>query len=111
MPRHENRGTPTVISGCLYTDDAYTGTVVGSPTWFAWLATASLFYYEAHLGASFTAHAEHRQRGGRYWIAYRRYTGRLHRVYLGKLDLLTPERLAQTAVTLHNLPGGLSPMG
>jgi len=100
MPRHENRTTPKVISGRIYTDDAYTGTLVGSSAWFAWLATASTFYYEARVGESFTAHREHRQRGGHYWIAYRRSAGRLHRAYLGKLDQLTPERLAQAAVTL-----------
>jgi LuxR family maltose regulon positive regulatory protein len=101
MPRHENRSTPKVVSGILYTDDAYTGTSVGSPAWFAWLATASTFYYEARRGGTFTAHREHRQRGGQYWIAYRRRAGILHRSHLGKPDHLTPEHLEQTALTLN----------
>src|SRR5579864_2959928 len=95
MSRHENRGTPEIISGYLYTDDAFTGTVVGSPAWFAWLGLASTFYYEARLGSSFTAHREQRQRGSHYWTAYRRQHRVLRRVYLGKADQLTPQRLAE----------------
>jgi hypothetical protein len=44
MPRHEHHRTPQVMSGILYTEDATTGTRVGSPAWFAWLASASTFY-------------------------------------------------------------------
>jgi hypothetical protein len=86
----------------LYTDDDFTGTPLGSPAWFAWLATATTFYYQAHYGASFTARCEHRQRGDRYWIAYRRYRGRLHRCYLGKADHLTPQLLDDVALTLNS---------
>jgi len=104
MSRHENRSTPKVISGFLYTDDlATTGTSVGSPAWFTWLATAATFYYESHEG-TFTAHREHRARGGSYWIAYRRRSGILRRVHLGKPDHLTPERLEQVALTLNLSP-------
>jgi LuxR family maltose regulon positive regulatory protein len=105
MPRRANRTTPIVLSGHLYTDDEYTGTRVGSPAWFAWLATATTFYFEGHPG-TFTAHCERRQRGDRYWTAYRRYQGRLHRIYLGKTDQLTPERLAEAALTLNPSPKG-----
>jgi LuxR family transcriptional regulator, maltose regulon positive regulatory protein len=100
MSRHENRSTPKVVSGILYTNDAFTGTSVGSPAWFAWLATAATFYYQSRRGGTFTAHREHRQRGGQYWIAYRRRAGLLHRSHLGKPDQLTPDRLEQTALTL-----------
>jgi LuxR family maltose regulon positive regulatory protein len=104
MSRHENRSTPKVVSGLLYTDDpATTGTPVGSPAWFTWLATAATFYYESHEG-TFTAHCEHRARGGSYWIAYRRRSGILRRVHLGKPDYLTPERLEQVARTLNLSP-------
>ena len=102
MPRHENRATPKVVSGLLYTEDIYTtGTQLDTPAWFVWLATASTFYYESPLG-SFTAHCEARRRGGRYWIAYRRQAGLLRRVHLGKPERLTALCLAQTAVTLQN---------
>ena len=100
MPRRENNRTPKIISGLLYTDDeATTGTRVGSPAWFDWLATATTFYYESPDG-SFTAHHERRQRGGRYWIAYRRRAGVLRRVHLGKPDRLTLDRLQQVALAL-----------
>ena len=94
MPRREHRRTPKVVSGVLYTDDAATGTRVGSPAWFVWLTTATTFYFESPDG-SFTAHHERRQRGGAYWIAYRRSAGVLRRVHLGKPDRLTLDQLAQ----------------
>ena len=103
MPRHENRRTPKTISGILYTDDAYTGTAVGSSAWFAWLNTASTFYYESRHG-TFTAHRERRQRGGLYWYAYRRHAGVLRRSYLGQAQHLTVARLDSTAVILTPEP-------
>lgn len=100
MPRQENRATPKIVSGILYTEDeATTGTAVGSPAWFVWLDTASTFYFEAR-PASFTAHRERRQRGGHYWTAYRRQAGILRRCYLGKADQLTLDRLQTVATTL-----------
>jgi LuxR family maltose regulon positive regulatory protein len=99
MPRHEHRSTPKVVSGLLYTDDAFTGTPVGSPAWFTWLDTASTFYFESNIG-TFTAHHERRQRGGQYWIAYRRQAGILHRYHLGKGPHLTLDRLQTAALTL-----------
>jgi LuxR family maltose regulon positive regulatory protein len=87
------------VSGILYTDDAYTGTAVGSPAWFAWLTTASTFYYDSRHG-TFTAHRERRQRGGLYWIGYRRHAGALRRSYLGQSNALTVARLDNTAVIL-----------
>ena len=99
MSRRENRTTPKIVSGRLYTDDAFTGTAVGSSAWFEWLDTASTFYFESPTG-TFTAHCEHRQRGGMYWIAYRRRSGFLHRTHLGKAYQLTPSRLEQAALAL-----------
>jgi LuxR family maltose regulon positive regulatory protein len=100
MSRHENRTTPKIISGVLYTDDeATTGTRLDSPAWFAWLEGASTFYFEGRTG-TFTAHCERRQRGGHYWIAYRRRAGVLRRCHLGKAHQLTLERLQTVAATL-----------
>jgi hypothetical protein len=99
MPRHANRKTPIVVSGILYTDDAFTGTAVGSPAWFAWLDTASTFYFEGTTG-TFTAHRERRQRGGLYWVAYRRRSGILRRSHLGKAHQLTLLCLQITAANL-----------
>jgi LuxR family transcriptional regulator, maltose regulon positive regulatory protein len=99
MPRQANRNTPIVVSGILYTQDAFTGTAVASPAWFAWLDTASTFYFEGQSG-TFTAHRERRQRGGLYWVAYRRQAGILHRSHLGKAHLLTLDCLLTTAAYL-----------
>ena len=99
MPRQANRKTPIVVSGILYTDDAFTGTAVGSPAWFAWLDTASSFYFEGKTG-TFTAHRERRQRGGLYWVAYRRRAGILRRSHLGKAYQLTLDCLQDTAANL-----------
>ena len=101
MPRHENRTTPKVISGILYTDDAFTGTAVGSPAWFTWLTQGHTFYYQSRQGATFTAHPERRQRGTQYWIAYSRKTTILRRSYLGKADQLTVPCLENAALRLN----------
>jgi hypothetical protein len=103
MPRRASRQTPFILSGYLYTNDAYTGTRLDSPPWFAWLTTATSFYYAGRQG-TFTAHCERRQRGGLYWTAYRRQRGVLRRVYLGKNDQLTAQRLAEVALLLNTLP-------
>ena len=101
MSRQEHRRTPKVMSAILYTDDPVTtGLRVGSPAWFTWLTTAPTFYFESPDG-SFTAHHERRQRGGSYWIAYRRRAGVLRRVHLGKPDHLTLDRLKQVVLTLN----------
>jgi len=100
MPRRANRSTPIVVSGILYTDDyATTGIRLGSPAWFAWLDSASSFYFEGNAGP-FTAHRERRLRGGSYWIAYRRREGVLHRAHLGKAQRLTLDCLQAAALTL-----------
>ena len=102
MSRHENRTTPKIMSGLLYTEDILTtGTPVGSPAWFTWLETASSFYYESRTG-TLTAHRERRQRGGTYWIAYRRCAVILHRTHLGKGPLLTLSCLDAAASILSH---------
>ena len=103
MPRRASRKTPFILSGYLYTDDAYTGTRLDSPSWFAWLTTATTFYYAGRQG-TFTAHCERRQRGHLYWTAYRRQRGVLRRVYLGKAVQLTAQRLETVALLLNALP-------
>ena len=96
MARHESKKTPTITSDILYTDDPASGTGVGSVTWFAWLETATTFYYD-HPHNPFTARAERRARGGIYWLAYRQVAGKLHKIYLGKADALTANKLSDTA--------------
>jgi LuxR family maltose regulon positive regulatory protein len=94
---------PSVTDGRLQGTAAggAAGLAVGSPAWFAWLAddTARSFSFRSPAGA-YTARKERRQRGGAYWVAYRTAAGRLHKVYLGKAEELTAERLALAAVAL-----------
>jgi LuxR family maltose regulon positive regulatory protein len=94
---------PSVADGLLQGTAAggAAGLAVGSPGWFAWLAddAARSFSFRSPAGA-YTARKERRQRGGVYWVAYRTAAGRQHKVYLGKAEDLTPERLAEAAATL-----------
>jgi hypothetical protein len=77
------------------------GLAVGSPAWFAWLAgdAARSFSFRSPAGF-YTARKERRQRGGAYWVAYRTVAGQQHKVYLGKAEDLTPERLEEAAAAL-----------
>ena len=74
---------------------------VGTPAWYAWLSTARTFAFGSAMG-TFTARKEQasNKRGGWYWRAYRKRNGKLHRVYLGKSEELTRDRLNTAAVTL-----------
>jgi ATP/maltotriose-dependent transcriptional regulator MalT len=89
------------------------GLAVGSPAWFAWLTsdTARAFSFRSPAG-SYTARRERRQRGGAYWVGYRTAAGRQHKVYLGKAEDLTPERLDAVAAALAGrVVGGAGPVG
>ena len=44
-----------------------------------------------------TVRAERKQRGGRYWVAYRRQRGQLRKVYLGRSSALTAISLERAA--------------
>ncbi len=74
---------------------------VGSDAWYAWLANEQnkSFSFRNDLG-TFTARRE-RQRNGWYWYAYRRSKGKLHKVYLGRTEELTLERMKVAAAALH----------
>lgn len=70
---------------------------VGSAAWFTWLAapTTTRFSYpvydaaHGYIAGFMTVRKEQRQRGGHYWVAYRRCQGRLRKVYLGATSRLT----------------------
>jgi predicted ATPase/DNA-binding CsgD family transcriptional regulator len=74
---------------------------VGTPAWYAWLHTARTFSFRGASG-TFTARKEQasNKRGGWYWRAYRKRSGKLHRVYLGKAEEITLERLRAVAAAL-----------
>ncbi len=79
---------------------------VGTPAWHAWLNTARTFSFQSALG-TFTARKEQasNKRGGGYWRAYRKRDGKLHRVYLGKSEELTLDRLNAVAAALAGQDG------
>jgi len=79
---------------------------VGTTAWYGWLSTARTFAFRSAFG-TFTARKEQasNKRGGWYWRAYRRRDGKLHRVYVGKSEELTPEWLNAVAVILAGQDG------
>jgi non-specific serine/threonine protein kinase len=95
------RSIPRVQDGMLRLADGARSVRVGAPAWFTWLTGATAFAFAGPDGG-FTARHEAvgHGRGGRYWKAYRRSGGRLHRAYLGRSEDLTPERLAAAAAAL-----------
>lgn len=86
-------------------DDSGDTIPVGSPAWYAWLASATSFTFRGAHG-TFTAHKERRSPSQAYWKAYRRRNGRLHRAYLGKSDELSFDRLNDVATHLAQAPAG-----
>jgi predicted ATPase/DNA-binding CsgD family transcriptional regulator len=74
---------------------------VGTSAWYGWLQTATLFRVRSPYG-TFTVRREQsgHKRGDWYWRAYRKRGGTLHRVYVGKAEELTQERLTALASKL-----------
>jgi LuxR family maltose regulon positive regulatory protein len=98
------RRIPHVADGVLYIQEQSGASeiAVDSPAWAAWLekrATRS-FSFEGRAG-TFTARSERRSGGNEeYWSAYRKRGGKLRKVYLGKAEKLTLERLEDAAARL-----------
>ncbi len=73
--------------------------------WWAWLevpTTQSFAYpiYDAQAGyicGFMTVRKEQRERGGNYWVAYRRTAGVVRKIYLGRSAALTQQHLARSA--------------
>ena len=79
---------------------------VGSPAWFGWLdapTTRSFAFQGAH--GTMTVRKDARQRGGAYWVGYRKTGGKLRNVYLGKSTNLTLARLEEAATGLAGPAG------
>ena len=86
---------PAVRDGLLTVEPSTAQVPVGTSAWFNWLQEAAAFTF-ASAGGAFTARREDRA-GHRYWYAYRRKAGRLHKTYLGQTAELTLPWLEQTA--------------
>ena len=89
---------PAVRDGLLIEAPGAAPVLVGTSAWFDWLHEASAFTF-ANAGGTFTARHEDRA-GHRFWYAYRRQEGRLHKTYLGRVEEVTMPRLEQTAYIL-----------
>jgi LuxR family transcriptional regulator, maltose regulon positive regulatory protein len=80
-----------------------------TPAWFAWLAaeTTTRFSYPlfdpqvGYIVGWMTVRKEQRQRGGHYWVAYRRLSGQVRKVYLGSSGVVTAQRLEAIAYRLQ----------
>jgi hypothetical protein len=75
---------------------------VDSEFWFSWLREPSVksFHFESECG-KFTARKEERATSSNeYWYAYRKFQGKLRKVYLGAMDELTSDRLNQIAAEI-----------
>src|SRR5215472_5154521 len=105
--RKESAMTPTVQHETLVYQQGGQEQVltVGTPSWFAWLETASTFSFVSERGL-FTARREQsgHKRGGWYWKAYRKQHGKLSSRYLGKSETLTLARLQAVAQALAAPP-------
>lgn len=73
-----------------------------SPQWYEWLTRHTQFKFQGTAG-HFSARRETRH-GSDYWYAYRRRGGRLHKVYLGKSEEISPARLELAATDLAGSP-------
>lgn len=106
--------TPQIENNQLYLPDAaHPLCVVGSPTWFAWLSTATAFRYHSQkrhdlfhgcgpLLRPISVRKEKRHRGF-LWYAYIRTHGILHKRYVGKSETLTLVRLDEIATILDEI--------
>jgi hypothetical protein len=72
--------------------------------WNAWLdGTGGSFAYQVfnpgrgYIEGFMTVRKEGRQRGGNYWRVYRRCGAKVRKVYLGRTEAVTNERLAAIA--------------
>lgn len=109
--------TPTVSAHWVYDPAQPAGGIrLDTPAWRAWLdaETTTRFAYpvfdpaHGYVAGFMTVRKEQRQRGGAYWVAYRRCHGHLRKVYLGRADTLTQARLetiAQTFRVANAAPG------
>ena len=100
---NENRTTALVEGETLIyqRDGEHYQLRVGTPAWYAWLRTATIFRVRSPFG-TFTVRREQagNQRGNWYWRAYRKRAGQLHRVYVGTAEEVTLDRLSTVAATL-----------
>ena len=80
-----------------------------TPAWFVWLAaeTTTRFSYGlfdrevGYIVGWMTVRKEQRQRGGHYWVAYRRLGGQVRKAYIGSSGTVSAQRLEAIAYRLQ----------
>lgn len=101
--------TPLVEANVLHEPNNAAAIVVGCAAWYAWVADeCHRSFHFTHPAGEFTARKEQKQRGQWYWVAYRQVHGKLYKVYLGKSETLSAERLCAAAQTLAQAANGES---
>src|SRR5690242_3545802 len=69
-----------------------------------WLKLIDAFHLETRAGYSLTARKETKQRGSKYWVAYKRVNGKLHKKYLGDGTKITLTQLEEIACSFVQAP-------
>lgn len=108
------RPKPPVVSGSyLYGPSVrMEGIRLDTAAWWAWLdePTSRSFAYpvmdeqKGYIVGFMTVRKERRQRGGSYWVVYRRHAHTVRKIYLGRTSAVTHERLTAIADSLQALP-------
>ena len=86
-----------IISHTYLYSSEYASVIIGSPSWFEWLASVQSFCFRAAEGYTFTVRKEIKQRGTAYWVGYRKVQGKLKKQYLGTSKTLSSKTLEQAA--------------
>src|SRR5215208_957864 len=104
-------GQIPVVAAQWVRDPAQAGQAIrlDTPAWFAWLeaATTERFSYPVfdpscgYIVGFMTVRKERRQRGGQYWVVFRRQGARLCKIYLGHSAAVTQTRLEAIAAQLQ----------
>ena len=97
---------PRVSERWVYDEQEPCGSVqLDTPAWFAWLEAPTTRHFSyplfdpscGYIVGFMTVRKERRQRGGSYWVVYRRQGARVRKRYLGRSATLTHERLETIA--------------
>ena len=101
---------PRISEQWVYDGELPSGSVqLDSAGWFAWLAaeTTTRFSYPlydrevGYIVGFMTVRKERRQHGGAYWVVYRRLGGHVRKIYLGRSEIVTAQRLQTIACRLR----------
>lgn len=91
--------TPIVRQNTLH--DPLGQLSLDSRAWFAWLESATRFYFIAQYPAYRLTVRKEKRRHTFYWFAYVKRDGKLHNAYLGKSATLTHQKLEAVALRLN----------